>query len=196
MPSPADDARPQLPPDLVRLDDLRIDVGRRRQVPLARCRVVFDYCSKTVPVGPDPAWASKPQVLLDGRALIPEIALLMLFQKAGWKGVWFDPVHRRTYDKMPNVSKGVGLDTRVASILAKVNAAVPAGRRASCWDLVLWDGRTVLFVDTAPGSAAPGHARVAWLDAAIRAGVSLGQFLVVEWETRKVVPRKKPKPPR
>ncbi len=148
------DFRPQLPPELERLDDLRLDVGRRRQAPLARCRVVFDYCSKPVSVGHDPAWASKPQVLLDGRAVFPEIALLALFQKAGWKGGWFDPVHRRTYDKMPNVSKGVGLDTRVASVLAKVNAAAAPGRRASCWDLVLGDGRTVLFVDVAPGPAA------------------------------------------
>jgi hypothetical protein len=193
VPSPAGDARLQLPPDLERLDDLRIDVGRRRGVPLVRCRVAFDFCSKPVPVGQDPAWAAKPQVLLDGRALFPEIALLMLFQKAGWKGVWFDPVHRRGYDKMPNVSKGAGLDTRVASVLAKVNAAAPAGRRASCWDLVLWDGRSVLFVDVAPGPASPGHARIAWLDAAYRTGLSPGQFLVVEWETRKVVPRKKMK---
>jgi hypothetical protein len=192
VPSPADDARPQLPAGLERLDDLRIDVGRRRQLPLARCRVVFDFCSKPVPVGTDPAWTATPQVLLEGRALFPEIALLALFRKAGWKGVWFDPVHRRTYDKMPNVSKGVGLDTRVTSTLAKVNAAAAAARRASCWDLVLWDGRTVLFVDVSPGPAAPGHARIAWLDAALRTGLSPGQFLVVAWETRRVAARKRP----
>ena len=195
MPSSAGDVRLQLPPELERIDDLRLDVGRRRQVPLARCRIAFDYCSKPVPVGPDPGWAAKPQVLLDGRAVFPEIALLALFRKAGWKGVWFDPVHRRTYDKMPNVSKGAGLDTRVAGVLAKVNAAAAAARRAACWDRVLWDGRTVLFVDVAPGPASPGHARVTWLDAAIRTGLSPSQFLVVEWETRKLVARTKRKPP-
>jgi hypothetical protein len=190
VPSSSGDARPHLPPGLERLDDLLLDVGRRRQVPIPRCRLAFDYCSKPVPVGPDPGWAAKPQVLLDGRALFPEIALLVLFQKAGWSGVWVDPAHHRHYDKMPNVSKGVGLDTRVASVLAKVNAAAASGRRASCWDLVLWDGRTVLFVDVAPGSAVPGHARIAWLDAALRTGLSSGQFLVVEWETRKVVAKR------
>jgi len=194
VPSTTDDVRLQLPPELERLDDLRLAVGRR-QATIARCRIAFDYCSKPVPVGPDPAWASRPQVLLDGRALFPEIALLVLFQKAGWKGVWVDGAHRRYFDKMPNVSKGAGLDTRIVSLLARVNAAA-AGRRTSCWDLVLWDRKTVLFVDVVPGPVAPGHARVAWLDAAIRTGVSLGQFLVVEWETRKVVPRKKPKPSR
>lgn len=191
MPSPAGDARLQLPPELERLDDLRLDVGRRRQTPIARCRVVFDYCSKPVAVGPDPAWAAKPQVLLGGRALFPEIALLALFQRAGWKGVWVDPVHRRTYDKMPNVSKGAGLDTRVASVLARVNAAA-AGRRAASWDLVLWDGREVLFVDvlSGPSTVPPGHARIAWLDAALSTGLSPGQFLIVAWETRKVAARK------
>jgi hypothetical protein len=191
VPSSAGDARPQLPPDLERLDDLLLEVGRRRQVAIPRCRVAFEYCSKPVPVGPDTAWAAKPQVLLDGRALFPEIALLALFKKAGWTGVWVDSVHRRHYDKMPNLSKGVGLDTRTAGMLAKVNAAAAAGRRASCWDLVLWDGRTTLFVDVTPGATAPGHARIAWLEAAIRTGLSPGQFLVVEWETRKVVPRRK-----
>ena len=188
LPAPGD-ARLPLPPELSRLDDLLVDVGRRRQVPLARCRVAFNFCSKPVPVGHEPAWTAKPQVLLDGRALFPEIALLALFQKAGWKGVWIDPVHHRHYDKMPNVSKGVGLDTRVASVLAKANAAA-AGSRASCWDLVLWSGRTVLFVDVAPGPSRPGHARISWFDAALRIGLSPGQFLVVEWETRKVAARR------
>ncbi len=192
MPSRSDDARPRLPPDLERLDDLHLTVGRR-QAAIACCRVTFDYCSKVVAVGPDPAWASRPQVLLDGRALFPEIALLAMFQKAGWKGVWFDAVHRRYYDKMPNVSKGAGMDTRIASLLARVNAAA-AGRRTACWDLVLWDGKDVLFVDVLPAPAAPGHARVAWLDAAVRTGVSLGQFLVVEWGTRAVRARRRPAP--
>jgi hypothetical protein len=186
-----DDTRPRLPPELERLDDLTLDVGRR-QASVARCRVEFDYCSKPVAVGPDPAWASRPQVLLEGRALFPEIALLALFQKAGWKGVWCDSVHRRHYDKMPNVSKGAGLDTRIAGLLARINAAA-AGRRTACWDLVLWDRRTVLFVDAVPSATGPGNARVAWLDAATRAGVSLGQFLVVEWSTRAVRARKKVK---
>ena len=190
MPSSTDAARLQLPPELERLDDLLLAVGRRRAA-LARCRIAFDYCSKPVPVGPDPAWASRPQVLLDGRALFPEIALLVLFQKAGWKGVWVDGTHRRYFDKMPNVSKGAGLDTRIASLLARVNAAA-AGRRTSCWDLVLWDRKTVLFIDVVPGPIAPGHTRVAWLDAALRSGVSLGQFLVVEWGTRTVLARKRP----
>jgi hypothetical protein len=188
VPSSTDDARLQLPPELERLDDLIMAVGRR-QAAIPRCRLAFDYCSKPVSVGPDPAWASRPQVLLDGRALFPEIALLAMFQKAGWKGVWFDAVHRRYYDKMPNVSKGAGLDTRIASLLGRVNAAA-AGRRAACWDLVLWDRKTVLFVDVLPAPAVPGHARAAWLDAALRTGVSLGQFLVVEWGTRTVQARK------
>jgi hypothetical protein len=190
VPSSTDDARLQLPPELERLDDLRLSVGRR-QAAIACFRIEFDYCSKPVSVGPDPVWASRPQVLLDGRALFPEIALLVLFQKAGWKGVWVDGAHRRYYDKMPNVSKGAGLDTRIASLLARVNAAA-SGRRTACWDLVLWDRKDVLFIDVLPSPAAPGHARVAWLDAAVRTGVSLGQFLVVEWGTRSVQARKRP----
>jgi hypothetical protein len=195
VPPSTDDARPLLPPGLQRLDDLHLDVGRRRQVALARCRVELDYCSKPVPVGTDPGWGAKPQVLLDGRALFPEIALLGLFQKAGWKGVWADTAHRKYFDKMPNVSKGVGVDTRVVNLLSRVTSAAGA-RKASCWDLVLWDGKSILFVDVAAGPSAglPGQAKVSWLDAALRAGVSLGQFILVEWETRRVVARKKPKP--
>ena len=190
MSSPAEATRLQLPHELERLDDLRLAVGRR-QAAIARFRIAFDYCSKPVAVGPDPVWASRPQVLLDGRALFPEIALLVLFQKAGWKGVWVDGAHRRYYDKMPNVSKGAGLETRIASLLARVNAAA-SGRRTACWDLVLWDRRDVLLIDVLPAPAVPGHARVAWLDAALRTGVSLGQFLVVEWATHVVRARKRP----
>ena len=166
--------------------------GPPRQAALARCRIAFDYCSKPVPVGPDPAWASRPQVLLDGRALFPEIALLVLFQKAGWKGVWVDGTHRRYFDKMPNVSKGAGLDTRIASLLARVNAAAAGRRDLLLGPRALGPARPCSSSTWCPGPSHPGTPGSRGSTRRCAAGSPWASSWWCEWGTRTVQARKRP----
>ncbi len=78
--------------------------------------------------------------------------------------------------------------------------------RIGCWDLVLWAERAVAFaavVSGGPGArggaqgsegsprAGIGEARTRWLAAAVKTGLSASQFVVVEWDYRRVVVRRK-----
>ena len=193
-------ARPQFPPSLLPLEDAHIDLPRRGEVAVARFRAEFNRSPKPVATGFQEAWASKPQVSCDGQALFAEIAVLSLFKKEGWDGVWVDSPRHKYFDKMPTQSKGVTLDAYVGQLLARIRGTGERGK-AVCWDLIVWHGRSVFFVAVraasppgAPPRASEGaseRARLAWLDASLHAGMSPGQFIIVEWNYRNVVVGKK-----
>jgi hypothetical protein len=195
-------AKPHFPPSLVSLEEVRVELPRRGDVPIARFRVEFNSSPKPVALGFQQAWASKPQVSCDGQALFPEIAVLSLFQKEGWDGVWVDLPRRKYFSRMPTVSKGVTLEAYIAQFLARVTESGRAGK-AGCWPLVLWHGRSVFFaaIREAAGAATTEtgttgglrKSEVEWLEAGLRSGLAPGQFIVVEWGYRRVVVgRKKP----
>jgi len=194
-------AKPHFPASLVSLEEARVELPRRGDVPIARFRVEFNASPKPVALGFQQAWASKPQVSCDGQALFPEIAVLTLFQKEGWDGVWVDLPRRKYFTRMPTLSKGITLDIYVAQLLTRTAGAAGSGGKASCWELVLWHGRSVFFAsirEATAGEPAAGlrKAELDWLEAGLRSGLAPGQFIIVEWGYRKVVVGRKRAAPR
>jgi hypothetical protein len=180
--------KPPLPPSLLPLEEARVELPRRGEIGISRFRAEFNSSPKPVRTGFQESWASKPQVSCDGAALFPEIAVLSLFQKEGWGGVWVDAPRRKYFDKMPTQSKGVTLDAYVGQLLARIAGAGDKAKPV-CWDLIVWHGRSVFFVAVRAAEKGGGleRPRLAWLEASLRAGMSPGQFLVVEWAYRNVV---------
>jgi len=196
MPDQGQGQSPGIPGTMVPLEDLLVDTGKRSRLAIARCRVDFLRSTKPANTGLDFSYAKKPQVQLDGQSLFPELAILGLFRKEGWSGVWADAARRKFFTIMPNTSKGVTLDTWVSQALSRIARGGVQGL-AGCWDLILWRRKTLLFVETSgvPSGERLGKAHLAWLDAALRSGMGPGQFLVVEWDYRNVVVRRKPARP-
>ncbi len=192
-------ARPHFPASLEYRDELRVQVPRRGEVPLARFSVRFNASPKPLAAGFQQAWASRPQVSCDGQAMFPEIAVLSLFQKQGWDGVWADVPRRRYFNRMPSLSKGATLDAHVAQQLSRISAA-GEGTGAACWELIIWHGHSLFFaaVRDAPALAAGGaplrKAEMAWLEAGLRAGLVPQQFVLVEWDYRRVVVGRRKQP--
>jgi hypothetical protein len=114
----------------------------------------------------------------------------------GWEGAWVDTPHHKYFDKMPNQSKGMSLGAHAGQTISRI-AAYNENSRVGCWDLVLWSERAVAFaavVGEAPRNSAPralGEARTRWLAAAVKSGLTAAQFVVVEWDYRTVVARRK-----
>jgi len=197
---------PTFPEELIPMEDLSLDLDKRKHVALRRFHVDFNTCGEPIQFAPDRSWSAKPLVQVDKQALFAEVALLSLFRKSGWEGVWADGSHRKYFEKMPNQSKGVSLTTYVNQTLTRI-AEANGQNRTGCWDVILWSNRTLAFVAVAGMQArecrpsAPGgferpreavnEARARWLDAALRTGLSAAQFIVVEWDYRKVIVRKK-----
>ena len=207
---------PTFPEELVPMEDLSLDLEKRKHVVLRRFHVDFNSCGEPIQFAPDRSWSTKPLVQVEKQALFAEVALLSLFRKSGWEGVWADGSHRKYFDKMPNQSKGVSLTTYVNQMLARI-AESNGQSRSGCWDVILWSHRTLVFVAVVgerpqecrqerpqecrqerpqecrqerPREAV-SEARARWLDAALRTGLSEAQFVVVEWDYRKVIVRRK-----
>jgi hypothetical protein len=191
---------PDLPDELVSLDDLQLDLGAGRQAFVRRYRAQLHECAEKPPIGLDRAYSAKPLVLVEKQVAFPEIAILSFFKKMGWGGAWVDSQHRKFFDRMPNQSKGMSLLAHAGQAVARI-AQYNNNSRVGCWDLVLWADRAVAFaavVGVPPGadkggstSSEVGEARTRWIAAAMKSGLSASQFVVVEWGYRKVVARKK-----
>ena len=115
-------------------------------------------CAEKPPIGLDRAYSAKPLVLVEKQLTFPEIAILSFFKKMGWEGAWVDSQHRKFFDRMPNQSKGMSLDSHAAQVISRI-AQYNDNSRAGCWDLVLWVERAVAFaavIAAAQGAAADG----------------------------------------
>jgi hypothetical protein len=189
------ESAPSLPEPLQALDPLFVDIERRKGLQIRRYAVRFAPCTNPVGPGLDERYSAMPQVVLEGHALFPQLALLALFQKEGWRGVWADIHHRKYFTTMPQRSKGITLEPHVSRALARITAERP-GASSGCWDLVLWHDRLLLFVlaRSSGGSPAIRGARLEWLEASLMTGLLPRQFIVVEWsaeEPRTVIVRRK-----
>jgi hypothetical protein len=183
---------PELPEELVTLDDLQISLGTGRQVMVRRYRAQLNACPEKPPIALDRGYSAKPLVLVDKQVAFPEIAVLGLFRKMGWEGAWVDTPHHKYFDKMPNQSKGISLGAHAHQAITHI-ASYNDNSRVGCWDLALWSEKAVAFaaVIGCAQSAEIGEARTRWLSAAVKSGMAAGQFVVVEWDYRKVLVRRK-----
>ena len=138
------DTPPDLPEELVALDDLALDLGAGRHASVRRYRAQLHECAEKPPIGLDRAYSAKPLVLVEKQLTFPEIAILSFFKKMGWEGAWVDSQHRKFFDRMPNQSKGMSLDSHAAQAISRI-AQYNDNSRVGCWDLVLWAQRAVAF---------------------------------------------------
>ena len=180
------------PEELEPRDDVEVFLSTGRKAALRRFGVSFTPCMERPTISMDRVYSAKQLVLVDKQATFPEIALLGLFQQHGWHGAWADSVHRKYFDRMPNQSKGISLDTYANQTVARI-AENNDKSKAGCWDLILWSDRRIVFVAVIPASAgkAMSDSHVRWMTAALKTGFSAGQFVVVEWDHRKVAARRK-----
>jgi hypothetical protein len=180
------------PDELSPLDDVEILLSTGRKASIRCYGVSFTPCMERPTIGMDRVYSAKQLVLVDKQATFPEIALLGLFQRHGWQGAWSDNPHRKYFDRMPNQSKGISLDTYANQTVARI-AENNDKSKAGCWDLILWSERRIVFVAVISSSTAKvvGDAHVRWMTAALKTGFSAGQFVVVEWDHRRVAARRK-----
>jgi hypothetical protein len=180
-----------MPEELTALEPVEIGLATGKVVPVRRWRARFNPSPERSGMGLDRTYAAKPLVLVDKQAVFPEIACLSLFQHNGWTGVWADAHHRKYFDKMPMQSKGTSLDAYANQAVSRI-ASNNGQSKAGCWDLILWENRTLVFVAVTDDEDADlDDARIRWLAAAVRSGLSPSQFWLVSWGYRTVAARRK-----
>jgi hypothetical protein len=114
------------------------------------------------------------------RWVFAELAILRIFQQAGWEGRWIDS-YRGKYRIGywgKNVTKELPAQQKTILDLIRDKA----GCKGGCFDVFCWHDGSVIFVE----SKWKRHDRIRqtqkrWLETALNIGFSLDSFLIVEW---------------
>jgi len=130
-------------------------------------------------------YGNKPVLDSGGSPAFAEILILRAFQQEGWEGVWVDTFRQKFRTECFPVN-AVVLPPPQKEILERIREA--AGHHSGCWDVFCWKGEDCVWAE------AKLHRRdrirpsqVNWLDAALKIGIGLSSFLVVEWSTEHVI---------
>jgi len=123
----------------------------------------------------------KTVIDFDGEPLFAELAVLRMYQKDDWAGVWVDCYRKKYRVELPEKSKlGVTLPKRQENLINRIKEL--NGGLSGCWDLFLWKGNKVKFIElkrSKKDQIRPSQKK--WFKASIKAGVPNSIFLLVEW---------------
>ena len=121
----------------------------------------------------------KPVLDHEGEPVFAELAILRLLAADGWDGRWVDSYRRQfrtgLLEKPPRA-----LPFAPDILFRRIVTA--KGSRGGCWDVFAWRGNEILFVEAKRNKK--DHIRRSqkeWLEAATKVGLSLANFLIVEW---------------
>lgn len=115
-----------------------------------------------------------------GRPLFAELAILQHFSRDGWAGVWVDSYRRKFRTGMLDVPP---VEVPDEPGLIYRNIAAANGSRGGCWDVFMWRGSEVRFIESKrAGKDRMRESQVAWLEAALSVGIPLAAFTIVEWQ--------------
>jgi hypothetical protein len=129
------------------------------------------------------SYVSKPLVTFSGAAMFGELAVLRWLEVDEWEGVWLDTVHdRKHWRHMPTRSSPVTLPPPAQALYDRIVEA-NSGRASGSFDVMAWRGHQIIFVEYAgPGEHAHTKNQLRWIDAALKAGVSVNDLLIVAAE--------------
>lgn len=119
-----------------------------------------------------------------GKPLFAELAVLRLYQKKGWEGVWVDNYGKKFRINLPERrGSSVSLPPEVSKALD--NIIEENGGLAGCWDLFLWRGKDIRFIELKRYKKDKLRlSQMNWLKSAVKIGIPINKFLIVEWNLK------------
>jgi hypothetical protein len=136
-------------------------------------------------------FGNKPVLDYAGKAVFPELAILGIFQAAGWSGRWISvygaSLRRPRFLRSWNAGSLAAqihepLDHAPVQNLLERIAIGNGGTYSGCWDIIAWHGKNVLFVESK--HAGQDNIRATqrrWFCSAMAEGLTESSFLIVEW---------------
>jgi hypothetical protein len=135
---------------------------------------------------PDIYW-TKAVFAHEGQPLFAELIIRRLFESEGWEAVWVDSFKSRFLRGMPILVE----PCTVPQLQERLLGLLSGGKRfpSGCWDVFAWRGDTVAFAEAKRSKRdRPNANQCRWLDAALSNGISLSQFMFVEWDIDEAAP--------
>jgi hypothetical protein len=167
----------RLPDLLIPRTTQRITLPSGREVEVPKTNGIFRKWTRAVP---NDTYGCKAILDYDGEMAFAELAILRIFEQAGWEGGWIDS-YRRQYRVGywgENVTKD--LPPEQQAVFDGIRAKL--GCRGGCFDVFCWREGVNAFAEAKRQS----HDRIRrsqrrWLEGALDVGVPLESFLIVEW---------------
>ncbi|HEX8399953.1 MAG TPA: hypothetical protein VF644_21160 [Pyrinomonadaceae bacterium] len=157
-------------------ETIRLFSGEEIQIPKATpcfekwsCETLADtYGNKTI-------------LNFNGEAVFAELAILRIFQKEGWSGVWVDTYRRKYRTEYWNSTTVIDLPSDKKMILDNIYKV--AGSIKGCWDVFCWKEESIIFAESKRLSKDKiRETQIRWLEAALNYGLNKEtSFLIVEW---------------
>ena len=116
-----------------------------------------------------------------GEPVFAELYALRHFWESSYKGFWADTFRRRYRAQLPehNEPKPM-LPEFVQTMLSLIS---PSGKMTGTWDLLLWKGKQIYFVELKRKSKDKIRStQIEFLERALAAGVPLENFEIFEWD--------------
>lgn len=117
----------------------------------------------------------------NGEPVFAELAVLRLFQSHGWEGVWVDSYRRKYRVGLPDVVEPVEIPEKQKKLIESIREKT--GRLGGCWDVFVWKGDQVLFVELKRSKKDRiQESQISWLETSTSLGLKIEDYMFVEWK--------------
>jgi len=169
------------PPSSALIPPTLTKCGQEKLVDYAGDEIVVDkYCTTFDSYQGDKkihAYKKKEIVSVEDKPTYAEFAALSLFRREGWNGMWVDGYRRK---KWSDLSEEARYPDSIDVLLDSLRSIT--GRRGGVFDLILWRGETILFIELKRLKRDQIRAnQVDWVRAALSSGIDLRCFAILEW---------------
>ncbi len=129
-------------------------------------------------------YGHKPIIDFDGEACFAELAILRLFFKNGWQGVWVESYGGTHYlNSMPHgwslKPKHISIPNGKESLLKKI---WHAGQTKACFDVVVWHDDQILFCEAKRSKKDRlTEAQKKFIQGAVICSIPLSSIIIIEW---------------
>ena len=166
-------------PDLLMPESAEpITLPSGRAVELPKAKPLFHAWRGAVPKD---CYGSKPLLDLRGEMVFAELAILRLFELAGWQGRWIDSYRRKYRVGYWGDDTAKDLPLEQKALLDSIRAISEV--RGGCFDVFCWRPGKIMFAEAKwKAHDRIRHSQRRWLEAALDFGIPVASFLIVEWE--------------
>ena len=148
------------------------------QIPIAKYFLSFkEWHGEPIPN----TYGNKTVIDHNGEPVFAELAVLRLFHANGWQGVWADSYGRKFRTGLPGIADPITLPPEQQKFYDEIK--LRTGLSGGCWDLFLWRGNEVLFVELKRQKKdRVQDSQIRWLTSSLGLEMKTGNFALIEWK--------------